>query len=130
VSSSTRLGKPGRSPEDSGLRAPARHAIGSSIMAQTRHGIPQEFLDAADQFVDLANKLGDQYPRDWVCAVLMYAAARYNAFVWHTRDEGDARTLDAAVAYYASEYDKMLRDNVDELEPVYRNARGSGKPAN
>ncbi len=97
-------------------------------MSQTRHGIPQEFLDAADQFVDLANKLNEQYPRDWVCAVMMYAAARYNSFVWITREENRGQTLDQAVAYYASEYDKMLRDNVEELEPVYRRAAGS-KPS-
>ena len=93
-------------------------------MAETRHNIPPEFLDAADEFVQLANKFNDKYPREWVRAVMMYAAARYNAFVWVTRDGDHEQSLDSAVAYYASEYDKMLRDNVDEIEPVYRKARG------
>jgi hypothetical protein len=93
-------------------------------MAETRHNIPPEFLDAADEFVQLANKYNDKYPREWVRAVMMYAAARYNAFVWVTREADHEQSLDAAVAYYASEYDKMLRDNVDEIEPVYRKARG------
>ena len=92
-------------------------------MAETRHNIPPEFLDAADEFVQLANRLNDKYPRDWVRAVMMYAAARYNAFVWVTRDGQPEQTLDAAVAYYAGEYDKMLRDNVDEIEPQYRAAQ-------
>jgi hypothetical protein len=92
-------------------------------MAQTRHNIPPEFLDAADEFVQLANRLNDKYPREWVRAVLMYAAARYNAFVWVTREDQPEQSLDAAVAYYAGEYDKMLRDNVDEIEPQYRAAR-------
>lgn len=90
---------------------------------QTRHNIPPEFLDAADEFVQLANRFNEKYPRDWVCAVMMYAAARYNAFIWVTREEHPEQTLDEAVAYYAAEYDKMLRDNVDELEPQYRAAR-------
>ena len=96
-------------------------------MAQTRHNIPPEFLDAADEFVQLANRLNDQYPRDWVRAVMMYAAARYNAFVWVTRDDQPEQTLDAAVAYYAGEYDRMLRDNVDEIEPQYRAAQRAQK---
>lgn len=97
-------------------------------MPQTRHGIPPEFLDAADEFVQLANKLNERYPRDWVAAVMMYATARYNAFVWLTRDERPEQTLDQAAAYYASEYDKMLRDNVDELAPHYRGAPAAGTP--
>jgi hypothetical protein len=93
----------------------------------TRHNIPPEFLDAADQFVQLANKLNDQYPRDWVRAAMMYATARYNAFTWVTRDQQLEQTLDAAAAYFASEYDKMLRDNVDEITPMYQQG-GQGKP--
>jgi hypothetical protein len=89
---------------------------------QTRHGIDPEFLDAADRFVRLANELNDRYPRDWVRAALMYAAARYNAFTWITREEDLRQTLDQAAAYYASQYDRMLRDNVDEIGPSYREA--------
>jgi hypothetical protein len=37
-----------------------------------------------------------------------------------TRHGIDPEFLDAA------EYDKMLRDNVDEIEPVYRSASRSG----
>ncbi len=98
-------------------------------MTATRHNIPPEFLDAADQFVQLANQLNEKYPRDWVRAAMMYATARYNAFVWITRDDNPAQTLDAAAAYYASEYDKMLRDNVDEITPAYEAARrAEGRP--
>lgn len=63
-------------------------------MPQTRHGIPPEFLDAADEFVQLANKLNERYPRDWVAAVMMYATARYDAFVWLTREDRSAQTLE------------------------------------
>lgn len=96
-------------------------------MTKTRHGIPPEFLDAADRVVQLANELNDRYPRDWVRAALMYAAARYNAFVWLTREDDPAQTLTQAAAYYAGEYERMLRDNVEELTPHYR-AAGADKP--
>lgn len=93
----------------------------------TRHGIPPEFLDSADEFVQLANRLVDRYSREFVAAAMMYAAARFSAFAWLTREEGAAQTLDEAAAYYTNEFDRMLRDNVDELTPHYRPQPG-GKP--
>ena len=94
-------------------------------MTETRHNIPPEFLEVADEFVQLANKFTDTYSRDWVRAAMMYATARFNAFAWITREDDSEQSLDAAAAYYAAEYDKMLRDNVDEIEPQYRAARRS-----
>jgi len=91
-------------------------------MPETRHGIPPEFLDAADEFVQLANRMTDSCAREWVAATMMYACARFNAFAWLTREDRPEQTLDSAAAYLASEYEKMLRDNVDELAPHYRDA--------
>lgn len=92
-------------------------------MAGHDYEIPDEFLEAADRFVALANELGDHASSDWVRAVLMYAAARYNAFNWLTADDPSMRTLDEAAAYFRSEYETMFRENVKEMEPVYRGAR-------
>ena len=94
-------------------------------MPETRHGIPPEFLDAADEFVQLANRMTDSSAREWVAATMMYACARFNAFAWLTREDKPAQTLDSAAAYYAAEYEKMLRDNVEELTPHYRDAVAS-----
>jgi len=91
-------------------------------MPETRHGIPPEFLDAADEFVQLANRMTDSQAREWVAAAMMYATARFNAFAWLTRDGKPEQTLDQAAVYYGAEFDKMLRDNVDELAPHYREA--------
>ncbi len=91
-------------------------------MAERKYEIPPEFLDAADRFVTLANDLGEQHARDWVRAVLMYAAARYNAFAWLTREDGVEQTIDQAAVYFSGEYETMLRENVKEMERVYRQA--------
>ena len=96
-------------------------------MADRAYEIPDEFLEAADRFVTLANEMGDQYSPDWVRAVLMYAAARYNAFNWLTRDEEREQSLDTAAAYFRGEYETMFRENIKELEPVYRGGM-TGKP--
>jgi hypothetical protein len=96
------------------------------MMAERKYEIPDEFLEAADRFVALANELGDNASPDWVRAVMMYAAARYNAFNWLTSDERRGETVDDAAAYFRNEYETMFRENVKEMEPVYRAA--SGKP--
>lgn len=95
-------------------------------MAGDKYEIPEEFLDAADRFVTLANELGEQYSPDWVRAVLMYAAARYNAFNWLTSERPE-QSLDAAAAYFRNEYETMFRENIKEIEPVYRGGL-TGKP--
>ena len=94
-------------------------------MPETRHGIPPEFLDTADEFVQLANRMTDSSAREWVAAAMMYATARFNAFAWLTRESKPEQTLDQAAANLTSEFDKMLRDNVDELMPHYRDAAAS-----
>ena len=88
-------------------------------MQERKYEIPDEFLDAADRFVTLANELGDQHSRDWVRAVLMYAAARYNAFAWLTREENAGQTVEQAATYFSGEYASMLRENVKEMTPHY-----------
>jgi hypothetical protein len=95
-------------------------------MAQRDYELPAEFLDAADRFVTLANELGGDRSHDWVRAVMMYATARYNAFSWLTREDAPARTLDEASSYFAGEYRTMFRENIKELEPVYRAAGSQG----
>ena len=92
-------------------------------MAGGKYQIPDEFLDAADRFVALANEMGEQASRDWVRAVMMYAAARYSAFTWITRDEDLGQTVEQAAAYFRNEYETMFRENVKEIEPVYRAAQ-------
>ena len=92
-------------------------------MAGQTYEIPDEFLEAADKVVALANEMGEDVSRDWVRAVMMYAAARYNAFTWVTSDEHPEQTLDQAAAYFRNEYETMFRENVKEIEPVYRAAQ-------
>ena len=81
--------------------------------------IPEDFQAAADRFIELANEIAGDANRDWVRAVLMFAAARYNAFTWITREDAPGQTLEQAAAYFRNEYETMLRENVKELTPVY-----------
>ena len=102
------------------MRAAKAHRDINKIVATQKYELPDEFLEAADRFVTLANEMGEQYSADWVRAVLMYAAARYNAFTWLTSDEPRGQSLDTAAAYFRNEYETMFRENLKEIEPVYR----------
>lgn len=97
-------------------------------MKTRAYEIPEDFQDAADRFVTLANELAEDRNPDWVRAVLMFAAARYNAFAWINREENLQQTEDQALAYYRTEYETMLRENLKELGPVYAQARAQQEP--
>ena len=96
-------------------------------MAKPKYELPEDFIEAADRFVTLANEMSEQYSADWVRAVLMYAAARYNAFNWLTSDEHQGQSLEAAAAYFRNECETMCRENLKESEPGYRGGL-TGKP--
>ena len=85
--------------------------------------IPEDFQAAADRFIALANEIAGDASRDWVRAVLMFAAARYNAFTWITRDDDSGQTVDHDAACFRNEYESMSRENLKEIEPVYRAAQ-------
>jgi hypothetical protein len=59
----------------------------------------------------------------------MFAAARYNVYNWLNREVDLEQSLDEAVAYYREQYEKMFRDNVEELTPIYANSDTSSEDA-
>ena len=74
----------------------------------------QKFWDMADSFIQLANENSKGAVAGQVCASMMYASARFGAFV----ASGDAPSeaifkeqVEGAVAYFRTEYEKMLREN-------------------
>ena len=75
------------------------------------------FWDRADKFIDVANGFCDQNPRGKVSASLLYAAARFNAFVVAASAEAPEEMLrerEAALEYFVGEYRKMLEENLDD----------------
>jgi hypothetical protein len=98
-------------------------------MTTDKNEIPQDFYDVVDRFINLANDLGKEWPRSRVSATLMFAAARYNVYNWLNRQVDLEQSLDEAVAYYREQYEKMFRDNVEELTPIYANSNTSSEDA-
>lgn len=86
---------------------------------ETNEDVPQEFYDVVDQFINLANSLGKNWPRSRISATLLYAAARYNAFNWLFREVDQEQTEEEAIEFYSDQYEGMLRDNISDLRRSY-----------
>ncbi len=72
------------------------------------------FHEVADEFINLANDLSEDWAPPFLSAAIMYAAARYNAFNFQSLD-GDTNNIEEAIRYYIEQYGKMLRENMREL---------------
>ena len=85
-----------------------------------------QFREIADAFIDLANDQSNRFNKKNVSLALLYAAARFNAFIvaGHA-DDGAAydRDRDSAFDYFTGEYQRMLEENLDQ----YREAFGQQK---
>ena len=77
----------------------------------------KEFYELADAHIALANtRMGKVKPAK-VSATMLFAAARFNAFVISASAENKAQMLldkESAIAYFMQEYEKNLRENIDE----------------
>ena len=77
----------------------------------------KEFYELTDAHIALANtRMGKVKPAK-VSATLLFAAARFNAFVFSVSAENKAQMLlekESAIAYFMQEYEKNLRENIDE----------------
>lgn len=73
---------------------------------------PPEFLKLVDEFIDLANRLAEGGKDGEASAAILFAAGRYNAFNFLSRN-GTAQEQDQAVEFYVSEYRKALVSNLE-----------------
>lgn len=74
----------------------------------------ETFHEVADEFINLANELSDDWALPFLSAAIMYAAARFNAFNFQEVD-GNSEKCEEAISYYTEQYNKMLRENLKEL---------------
>ena len=84
--------------------------------------LDKEFRRMADSFIDLANKHADADNREIVSMALLYAAARFNAFVVASHSP-DLTKFDAdrekAFQFFLGKYQEMLNENLDDYRKIY-----------
>jgi hypothetical protein len=75
------------------------------------------FFDLADEFIDLANRAAQDCaagPRR-VSSAMMYATARYNAYIAHLGGFQGGEAAEADVdGYYVEQYQKVLREHLSD----------------
>lgn len=75
------------------------------------------FYDMADAYIALANTQLNEAKPSRVSTAALFAASRFNAFVIAAAAENKAQLIaekEAAIAYFMDQYEKMLRENIDE----------------
>ena len=84
-------------------------------MSTEQEPVPKEFFDLVDRFIGLSNELTTNHNTSRVSAVIMYAAARYNAHCMLAQDKDIRQIREVAVDYFVEQYRSMLEENVDGL---------------
>ena len=73
------------------------------------------FFAIADVFVNTANDLGDDHPPARISAAMMFATARWNAFVAQAQGLPPGEIDEDAISYFLKEYEVMLRENMAQI---------------
>ena len=79
--------------------------------------VDKGFFERADAYITLANEQATDVSRGKVSASMMFATARFNAWVSASGTDSSeelASVRDEAVEYFVGEYRKMLEENLDE----------------
>lgn len=79
----------------------------------------ERFWDMVDSFIRLANEYGDQVSIGKVSTALLYAAARYNAFVVVSVDNKNIEgEKPLALEYFGDQYKTMLLENLEDHNDI------------
>jgi hypothetical protein len=88
--------------------------------------VDAQLREIADQFIDLANQQGQRFHKENVSQGMMYAAARFNAFVVasHAEDIGAYdQDRDRAIEYFVEQYRQMLISNLDDYRASFEDLK-------
>lgn len=95
----------------------------------TDEATEREFRRVADAFIDLANQHMTEVQKENVGMALLFAAARFNAFVVASH----SATLDKyesdrakAIEFFSSNYLDMLKENLDDYRRAYEEPGDAG----
>ncbi len=83
----------------------------------------QQFWDLAEQFVEIANGALEDADAGKVGAAMLYAAARFNAFVVASASLDRAEfieDMDESMEYLSKQFRHMLGDNLRDFRDNYK----------
>ena len=83
----------------------------------------EEFWKLVDSFIHLANEHCEASEREKVSSALVYAAARFNAFVVASNSYNEQEFADQrqeATEFFENQYSRMFQENLDDYENHYK----------
>ncbi|MDH5535343.1 MAG: DUF3144 domain-containing protein [Betaproteobacteria bacterium] len=92
-----------------------------------------KFFDRADAHIHLSNEQMDDISRGKVSASMMYATARFNAWVSACGFESSndmAKAKAETIEYFAAEYRKMLEENLNDYVKSFDDYMKTKKASN
>lgn len=83
----------------------------------SKKDVNEEFWEMADNFIHLANKYMDKNAAGTISSAMLYATARFNAFiVASTKDADLSKEKEEAIEYFTGQYKKMFTENIEDYE--------------
>lgn len=73
------------------------------------------FFDRADRFLAVANALLDGASPGQISASMLFATARFNAFVAQKQGLPPGELDEGTIAYFVKEYETVLRENLKQV---------------
>ncbi|WP_396588335.1 DUF3144 domain-containing protein [Bermanella sp. R86510] len=89
---------------------------------QTAKNMDPGFFKRTDQFISLANELTKEHEPGKISASMLYAAARFNAYLVaaSAKDKAEAdRNKVEALDYFTDQYRAMLKANLEDYVEKY-----------
>ncbi len=89
---------------------------------KTAQQMDKDFFKRTDAFIQVANELCNEQDTGKVSASMLYAAARFNAFIVASsaKDKAEAdRNKVEAIDYFTEQYRAMLLANMDDYINKY-----------
>ena len=80
------------------------------------------FIKMADLFINQANKQCEQADHQLVNASMLYASARFSAFITASMSESKQSYeagMDQAIEFYMAEFKKMLQEHMQQYSVVF-----------
>ena len=80
------------------------------------------FIKMADHFIDQANQQCSDNDHQLVNASLLYASARFSAFITASLAESKENFeegTDEAIAFYVEEFEKMLKEHMKQYRTTF-----------
>ncbi len=89
---------------------------------KTIQKMDKDFFKRTDAFIKVANELTSDHDLGKVSASMLYAAARFNAFIVassaESKEEADKNKVEA-IEYFTSQYRSMLLANMNDYIEKY-----------